>query len=241
MSRFQDHLQIWSDGGYYEFVPELNNYVLTGACSKVMTLPHLDTALTSLGSGEFLQTMVWNRETHWPTFDALVDDINVEMKWTHEHLTRFYRGQNRPIAAAIYLGGFSTSRDRWEMYRAFIDSGGALQELQPQPETVISPVPTPEDCAAASLSFDGKHLKLNTELDMVLLMQAMRLHREAIDAGENPPIGHGLGCHVQRVVVRRNQVFSEIVHRWDDEVGKPITPKDGEVEAIMAKFAEKHE
>lgn len=236
MSRGDDHIMMMTDGATWDYDEATDAYLLTSLHSKAVLMPHITAVMGSQGAGDFLPLMYWNRENNWPTFDALVKSIDADMDWTFWHIDRCYGGC-RNIMICVYVGGLSVERGRFEIYCVCMDRDGKLFPLKAMPATCFAP--TPDDAAFEQVGLvkdDKGERNLNGFVDIGLMMQAMRLTKTPMGARENPPSGHCLGGHIQFTRLTRDTVVTKIVHRWDDEMGKPIEPKEGEIEAIKESF-----
>lgn len=239
MCRFDDRIEVLTDGGHYNYDTFYENYVLSGVRSKTVVLPHINTVLASVGSADFLPNMVGNCEEQWTSFDALLEWIKENVSKTYWHLKKFW--PNRSMKVCIVFGGYSVERDRWETY-SIECINGEVSEPIPQKQTCCIPDPSPEDFAKVGIASrdGGNNINLTSLLDVMLLVQAQRLHKGPMGSSENPPEGHAVGAHAQYTIVRRDYFTSAIIHRWNDEVGKPIEPKEGdEIKEIRRKFADK--
>ena len=227
---------ILSDGAVWDLDEERNEYRVIAFDAKPVLLPHISAALVSLGSGDFLPAMYLSNSQKWTSFDVLLGCVCDDARATFGRLQRIAFPAYRTLRCAIYLAGWSDERRRFETYAVDVDPSGAVSEPEPLPEVVFSPAPGEEALAAVGVL--GKGIDPTDNVSLGLHMQAMRLTPGEMGAADPPPVGHMVGGFLQKTILMKDRIYTEILHRWDDKIGEPVIPKPGEVEALKAALTE---
>jgi hypothetical protein len=220
MLRLDDRAFMLSDGGLYRSVAD---FTMVGTGSKISKLTHLSAAMSSVGNSTLRLLIEFNHATSWRSFDHM---IKVLPDNTREELARFYYlfPTHRPILVVFAVIGWSDQRNRFENYTMQVE-GYDVGPIVPAPQMWHAPDPAKE--ALVEHGFDGLNVNINDPMvDLVRFMEAQRSTRfpmgEIGDDADSAKTGHTVGAFIERVVIEKDVIFSDIPLRWPDVVGEMI-------------------
>jgi len=227
--RSQDSIVFASDGASYD----PSNGAFTGCTSKVALMPEWSCVIAQRGAGGFLALLRARLGPEVVDFDDLLDRLPTHTRGLHaDFVARGYPYPN----VSLFIGGWSEARERFETYTLRsrdislpnAEGGEPFSieafKLAPLPEFHAAPYPTEElferfGAGTNALPMTAADLTLRT----VCAARALRCAPSEEDKCE-----YVVGGFLQLTILKRNEIASEIVHRWPDPVGEKIDPTRGE-------------
>lgn len=209
-------VHLFSDGGLFS-----SDGSVSAILSKAYCLPHLNAVISSRGSCYFANQLVLTINRTFSSFEALVADLP-------ELFRAQYEKHEAVIAEAgaafeLWFIGWSHERGGPESYA--ISSHG-LTARQHGVDAVPWEIVRLGSCSIVPCDVDfGRRLaarSTNTQEELgIAIAECQRQLR-----GKNP-FGHeitGLAGFIQQSTVSQNGIFTKILKRFPDEIGKPVTP-----------------
>lgn len=220
--RGQDAIHFCTDGA--SFSEEDGSF--RSLASKVLIMPELSAGFACRGVGLFLPILHWRLQDRHLTFDALVAAMPLDARWVFETLKNIHQDEAIPDFELIF-GGWSAEKERCETYSIVSHELWPEQppwQVTPLPEFYAVPWPDAAHLEALGLMTDGR---LTMAIgDMPLFMQAQRMREVPIST---PHLAAGF---IQRTRIGKDFSETAIVHRWNDEFGKPVMPSLAEADEI---------
>jgi len=224
-----DRVELLSDAVLYD--------PITGAVgaihSKLAPLPELNCVMSGRGPIPVMWITAYVAGLSSTTFDDVVANFDA----IRDEAATYNNGDVSPEQWAqsdIGLIGWSESRDRPEAYMSLGNRdpkiAPAIGSLSPCDVGVFAG--GSDDMAKAFV--DGVRASpdsFDAEIDGLAIMEVLR--REALPLGDahDASFGHCVGGYVELATVARTGVAIRTIHKWPDEIGKPISPSRLEVAA----------
>lgn len=214
---------VYSDGAIHN-----RSGIVVGFRQKADIELHLPAIIASRGSG-IAGLSLRSLMVAFGTFDQAVESL----------------AQVMPIAAAdgvhhgddvnlsAMLAGWSEARQRWEAWNCWLRGNdldhlvdGSLQ-LEQVPRFLADPFPDEERLNASGMLTDGRlQFDLTNDGDFITFMEAIRKTPFPVGPGPDAPVGCIVGGFIQKTTLTRDRAETVIIHRWDDEEGRPMSPSD---------------
>lgn len=230
MIRGENCVAMLSDGGLFR---SHSDFTVTGFVSKPIRLPHLSAVIGFVGAASMGYFMEHNQQPKWQSFDGLVEAFREGVR--EEVYSVYWNEYRREVLNAMFfIGGYSEKRERWENYHLTVTCGNdpdeaEVGELELGQSIDMMPFPTAGALEELGM-WDGENWTGDVWSDegQVGLMRGMRLAPQLMgksgDNADTASIGYTVGGFVERVIVFREQIISEILWRWSDEPGTMIDP-----------------
>lgn len=231
MTRADNCILLLSDGGLFR---STKDFTITGFVSKPIRLPHLSAVIGFAGTASLAYLMEHNQQPRWRSFDQMLEVFRDGLETEVVNVYRLEPLRDE-LAAMFLIGGYSESRGRWENYeiRVMCDASyedPVITDLEGGYMVQYFPQPSPEAMLEAGLKDAEGNItgSIFREDDQVALMSAMRKTPQFMggvgDDADTAPTGHTIGGFIERIIVMRDQIISEIIWRWPDEPGQMIDP-----------------
>jgi hypothetical protein len=207
---------------------------LLANCSKVVLMPECSCIIAQRGAGGMLQALRWRLGVPFD-FDDILQHIVGITREINVDIVREYTFERQ---WSLVIGGWSDSRERFELYslrsRDFempnglsggVDTIPAFT-LYPIDGFIASPMPTSEQLLPFGVDWN------NLTMDAISLTQRVACATRGMpEAAQNTGAelsGFMIGGFLQTTVLYRDHITSSIVHRWPDVIGEKIDPTRGE-------------
>jgi hypothetical protein len=224
--RTDDAVLVASDG-----IATDDDGVVLGITSKIDYLPEFNAVIGGVGIGSLSTLALFHLRAKYRDFDELLQGIGHDLALATQHLVLLHEAA-LPFGSngTLFVAGWSDARQRFEMYRIgnwekekVLPDGSTETmpafSLQPIGAHWASARPTQEAARAHGVDAPtSEGTNLNDRA--VSFVRACRASGSIKDAD-----GHALhvGGFIQVTILERDRCHTEIVHRWPDEIGKPIT------------------
>ena len=229
--RCENGIVVAADGAAYD-----REAVLRKIGSKIEVMTHLSCVMTcrgDLGASTHLKlalAVLAEQGEPMQDFDDVLAALPGCARGVH---ARCVTPDGRPVRFAVFVGGFSEARQRWETYclRTYAYGGGEGSltgehpafTLTPLPEYHLAPVPA-EGWAPAGLP---ARIDETTDLDpytfAIRAVCGCRVDKGAPAHDPDAAEAHRVGGFVEAVFLTHDAAESRVVHRWPDPLGEPIT------------------
>ena len=195
------------------------------ASQKTSILLHVPCIIACRGSsllGGLFHAAIAHREPSARTFDGLADSMPEILKQAASAAVKL---GSRINLATVY-GGWSAQSKCWKLYRAFV-AGESLENFDV--EIVergfhIEPTVPLELLAARGLLQNGALDLREGDASAIRYMECQRETPFELAPPVHSEVKYGciVGCFIQKTVLTHDGATTEIIHRWPDEVGKPL-------------------
>ncbi len=214
---YPDQVVILSDGAHF------SGGVVHAIGPKALALPHLPAAFVVRGPtelGPFIQWMM----PHFGAFDDLIKGMPIMLPLIHDKFPTAVPQDIDFAAFEIIMAGWS---EREQQVVAGVIPGHDGYAAQGVPrmtwgrfrDLVFVPTPT------SDTGWETPSGVFDPRTDGIRLFEAMRRTKEQPHINRpNDPRVHYTGGLLQLTSVTRAGVWSEIIHRWPDEIGKELCP-----------------
>ncbi|WP_192710209.1 hypothetical protein [Methylobacterium sp. OAE515] len=189
-----------------------------GFVSKAIALPHLGLVFASRGATVARWAFAEELEA-FASFDAIVAGAAAALEEAHE-LSAF--GGDFELA----LMGWSAARRRVELHTlASRDSADVPAFTLQHMQAYFAPMPEDEALRRIGLKV-GRTFDVSRPAEK--LRQVIELQRDTpapfLSAAPDAPVGHTIGGAVVLTEVSEAGVTQQVIHRWPDEIGRPLEP-----------------
>lgn len=212
----EEGIVIYSDGACYG-----RDGTLAFQRQKVDVLMHVPCIIAARGEH---QQARWSKYVlDWfdvRDFDGLVDIMPQLLAQAADFAPKV----NEPVNLCILIGGWSKRSCSWELHRA--TNGVDGPEVKKISTAFYSePAPPREMLITHGLMKDDEGLDLRGGDESII--RYMQCQRETkFEFGPSHQGEEDLGCivgsFIQRTALTHDEATTEIIHRWPDEIGKPL-------------------
>jgi hypothetical protein len=221
----KDGVVFYTDGAAYD-----RDGRLYFADQKADIMLHLPCIMATRGEhklGAFPKFLCSSFEKSVSSFDGLVDTLPVIMI----EVAKVAPKLDCDINLCAFFGGWSARSGRWELHRAVVAGespdrldGGAPQVVKVASATLFEPEPPHDLLIARGLLKDGMLDLRNGDASIIEYMQCQREAKFAFGrpGSHSEETGCIVGCFIQKTALTRDDATTEIIHRWPDEIGKPL-------------------
>lgn len=201
--------------------------VILSFMGKVATIPRLRCALAMRGAVAALAAYASDIDYRADSFDHLIEE-------GAEFIEDTFDRQAAAMAAQCYEPHIQLTAVGWsQRQRRCLSIAISSLPLGDVPAftwwhqpVIISPMPAPEELAAAGvLAANGGFDDRDPAATMLKLVKVQRTHKARLGPAEDLPEVYTVGGDVILTEVTEHGIAQRIVHSWPDRIGEPIQPR----------------
>jgi hypothetical protein len=221
-----------TDGALYN-----GDGILLGFGAKMLPIAHLRTGIAARGSVFALPAYASHLGDAFATFDDLIERGADVVEKVYD-LALYNFGESGESEIEILVAGFSEATDEPGIYVASSRATyGRPFAFHAMPPAVIAPGPLDESVVRARgfETYADIAANFSAETDGLWLLEQQRLRRWNTTTGGEHGEHFIIGGFAQLTgLTAKGVITQQILRRWPDVVGLPITPEGGTVELAEA-------
>lgn len=195
--------------------------------SKVITLPHLKTAITTRGAVAALPALACDLAGEFSSFDDMAAHGAAFLQDAHDHHMMRWADQTGGFGEfELAITGWSLLRKRCEAYAiSSIDHPGAPAFTFVRNDILLAPVPPTEALTAAGLLVNGVvPASLDRQTMLLRMIELQRRLKVPIGGVPGAPEAHIVGGKCVATEITEAGIAQRVIHVWPDELDEPIRP-----------------
>ncbi len=194
-----------------------------GFGSKILLMPESNAVIVAQGMGLLLPALRFEIGFRATDFDQVTEALPAAFESVIRGLRRESGVETN---GALYLGGFSPARERFETYRIASKSDPDTPAFTLRPTAYAEGSPWPDADLTARYGLDDPEI-VASPFDIAARFLACARHIACPLDGDSSIAAFQVGGFAQVAMVTVEGCSTQIIHRWPDRVGELIDPNAG--------------